>query len=271
MKYFLFFLAIAIIDVQAKPITDQDLLQRGNLQTLRENATSYQYYYINIHNEKYAIGVYQKHPIGNIRYLILHDSEDASFDSGLEAIKNGGLMVVLENNEQRHLFEQTKNKSTNIDPNRIFTPNNKYFALGQTILQYLQLTPQSTIISLHNNSPSSGFGMKNIKKYGATDIICQNDKEQKNLYWLPYNTDNQKSIKSLANTLCNYQNFNVVLENAPSITQGDGSLSIYASNKGYQYVNIEIKAGIKNSATSERMAKDNQTRYINKLLSSINN
>lgn len=266
MKYALILLTAITLNAHANTIIDQDLLQRKNLEIVKHNGIKNQYYYLNIGKERYVIGIYEKHPIGNIRYLALHDSEDAAFDGGLDAIKNGGLMVVLENNEQRYLFERNKNKTTDIDPNRIFMPESQYFALGQSILSHLKLSKNSVIVSLHNNSPNSGFGMNNIKKYGATDISCKNDTENKNLYWLPYNASNKKNVIALADNLCKKNTFNVVLENVPPIGKGDGSLSIYAGNKDYKYINIEIKAGIKNNSKSEKVAKENQVRYINGLL-----
>ncbi|MDO4223073.1 MAG: hypothetical protein Q4D05_03470, partial [Acinetobacter sp.] len=123
---------------------DLDLQLRGNLEFAKKHQIQYHYKPFNIQNEQYMVGVYSKQPINNnVRYLILHDNENASFDSGLHTIANGGLMIVLENNEQRYLFDQNSQETTTVDHNRIFKPSGKYYALAKYILEHLDLKPNT--------------------------------------------------------------------------------------------------------------------------------
>lgn len=250
------------------PTNDKDLMSRGNLQLLEQHGIQVSQCQVMLNDQSFNIDIYKKEPIGHMRYLALHDSEDAAFDGGLDAIKNGGLMVVLENNEQRYFYDQAHNTVTQKDPNRIFTPSDDFFPLGEFILQQLNITPDAYIISLHNNNPDGGFGMKNIKKYGATDILCHQHSDDKNLFWLPY-SDTMPHIKQLGDKICKNGKYNVVLENVPAVADGDGSLSIYAANQGYQYVNIEIRAAKRNNADSERTAKSEQIKHIQEFLQAV--
>lgn len=250
------------------PNDDKDLLSRGNLQLLEKHGIQVSQCQVMLNDQSFKIDIYKKEPIGNVRYLALHDSEDAAFDGGLDAIKDGGLMVVLENNEQRYFYDQAHQSVTKKDPNRIFTPSDEFFPLGEFILQQLHITPNAYIISLHNNNPDGGFGMKNIKKYGATDILCHQHSDDKNLFWLPYSATTP-DIKELGDKLCAKGIYNVVLENVPAVADGDGSLSIYAANQGYQYVNIEIRAAKRNNVDSEQLAKSEQIKHIQEFLQAV--
>lgn len=243
---------------------DLDLNRNENQQFMLEYNILLKQQTYAIGQEKYAINIYQKSPIGTTRYLVLHDNENTAFDSGLRAIKDGGLLVVLENKESRYLYDFGKNTQTNTDPNRIFDDKNKYFALGQAILSSLQLQQDSLVVALHNNSPNSAFKMSNIHKFGNAQIVCQKDRNEKNLYWIPYKNSTDAGL-NLAKKLCNAGSYNVVSEQVPSITEGDGSLSIYAANHGIDYVNIEIKAAIAGDKNSENTAMLAQQNYITTL------
>lgn len=243
---------------------DKDFINRGNAQLVQQHQIQLTQCNYVINGQAFKLDVYQKQPIGNLRYLVLHDSEDAAFDSGLDAIKDGGLMVVLENNDQRHLFDQNSQSVTKSDPNRIFKPSDANFAFGQIILNHLNIQPNSHIIALHNNSPSGGFGMSNITNYGATDIACDTGKNNKNLFWIPFSSKSPNA-QQIAKELCQFGQFNVVTENVPKVASGDGSLSIFAGNQGFSYVNIEVKAAERGDQRSEQNAKAQQIAHIQAL------
>lgn len=246
---------------------DQDTQKRNNNILIKQHNISIENLLIDVNNAQYALSVYKKQPIGNIRYLVLHDNENAAFDSGLQAITKGGLMVVLENKESRYLYDQNSKRVTDIDPNRIFKDSHSHAKLAQNIIQTLNLGENNTIIALHNNNPNSNFRLKNIHQYGDTKIVCQHDPSDKNFYWIPYQDFSE--IQSIFSKLCSIKKYNVVIEKVPTITNGDGSLSIYAQNKKWNYFNIEVKAAITNNEQSEQFAKDKQVQYINHLLSNL--
>lgn len=255
---------------------DDDLNRRGNRQWVVDNDISYRYYHYPINERMFTVAVFQKAPLGNTRYLVLHDSENAAFDAGLRAIADGGLLVALENNEHRNLYDQRHRTRLPIDPNRIFQTDNPYLPLAMHLLYALQLDNDSQLIALHNNSPNSAFGMDNLNHYGNTKPLCQNDGEPKNLYWFavpssPSKQEYTNNTPTLYQVLCQHP-INLAIELAPSIADGDGSLSIYTTNKGMDYVNIEIKAGDKagdkGDPQSEQHAMNEQLRYIHQLIGS---
>lgn len=249
-------------------IADKDFQSRGNEHVVTDyQINAIQCMYTN-NNDAYKVFIYEKHPIGNVRYLVLHDSEDAAFDSGLKSIQHGGLMVALENQEKRHLFNHANQQMTEIDPNRIFKPTDSHFEFGKFILSSLKLESTTHLIALHNNMADSAFGMTNIKNYGATDIACDTKENNKNLFWLA-STAETSYASALAEKLCQDKNYNVVLETVPLIEDGDGSLSIYAANQGINYVNIEIKAAERNNESSEQLAKNQQIQHIQTFLQLI--
>lgn len=322
--------AILIQDLPTYRIVDNDILKRGNLTLIREQGIDYQYQSVSSNGQSYYVGKFAKDNFeknnkeqtsisseksDNLQFLVLHDSEDAGFDSGLQWIAdNGGQIWVLENQERRNLFNFATQKTTNSDPNRIFwgldtattvnvklptkpneenwvTKTNPHAEFAHYLLEQIGVVPtvnqsnkqsipdkQSTpnkpsiLVALHNNSPDGQFGMDTIAKFGNTRVACQHDNEPKNLYWIATNTqaDSAVSLNShaLVQTLCQDGQFNVVQETAPSVADGDGSLSVYMANHApnWQYVNIEIKAGEKGNPVDEQRAKQQQLHYINNLL-----
>lgn len=250
------------------PAIDADMTQRGNDIYLHQANLDIRYYHYAVGDEHFRVGIYQKLPLNHIRYLVIHDDENAAYDSAIRAIAHGGRVVVLENNEKRGLYDARHNKYLNIDPNRIFKGNHPYLPLAMHLLHALELQDGNILIALHNNSPYSRFGMESITNATNVHTLCQHDPEPKNLYWLATAHD-INTAKNQYQYLCQHP-INAVFEQAPSIAEGDGSLSIYTANKSIGYVNIEIKAGNKDNQDSETYAKDMQLTYIDYFLSSHN-
>lgn len=253
---------------------DNDLKRLNNLTIA--NSLHHHYEQIHIGEKSYRLGIFEKQPIGKIRYLVIHDSENASFDSGLQSLNiHGGRMVVLENLEKRGLFDFNSQQESKTDPNRIFFLDNQQavdeqylYLFSQYILEKLDLTSDSLLLALHNNSPYSRFGLQHIEDLGDISVICQQDNEPKNLFWftnaLSKNFDNQ----ALWQQLCQYD-FNVVVENVGKIS--DKSLSNFSYFNNIDYVNIEIKMAEKGNIVSEQEAKFLQQNYINALIHHLAN
>lgn len=254
-------------------VLDKDLQRLDNLD--KANQLSYHYQQIQIGEKSYRLGVFEKQPVGKLRYLVVHDSENASFDSGLQSlIIHGGRMVVLENAERRGLFDFASHQESNTDPNRIFfhslddeNTEPDLYLFSQYILSQLNLTSESLLIALHNNSPYSRFGLNHIDEFGDISVICQNDSEPKNLFWFTQTPSKNFDKNALLQRLCNH-GFNVVVENVAEVS--DNSLSNFAHFSGLDYVNIEIKMAKTGNQQSEIEARFLQQNYINALLQLIN-
>lgn len=253
---------------------DNDLKRLNNLTIA--NSLHYHYEQIHIGEKSYRLGVFEKQPIGNIRYLVIHDSENASFDSGLQSLHlHGGRMVVLENAEKRGLFDFNRQQESKIDPNRIFFLDNQQavdeqglYLFSQYILEKLALKPESILVSLHNNNPYSRFGLQYIEDLGDISVICQQDNDPKNLFWFINTFSNNFENQALWQKLCQYD-FNVVVENVGKIS--DKSLSNFSYFNNIDYVNIEIKMAEKGNIVSEQEAKFLQQNYINALIHNLMN
>lgn len=301
-------------------IIDQDLLSRGNLALVNQQHIDYQYQTITSQGKAYRLGLLSKNSDSNTPvFVVLHDSEDAAFDSGLETVAvNGGQLWVLENQENRNLYDYASQQLTYHDPNRMFwrlvekdfplnakPSNSEQIDSEQTNIEQsasepaiklnanaefanylleqlgvkntLKQSMPSILIALHNNSPKGNFGVDYIDEFGNTQVVCSHDTEAKNLFWLATasHQDNTAKVNQRSNALqqklCKMDTVNVVTENAPSVIDGDGSLSIYMVNHFpyWQYVNIEIKAGKKGDIPDETRAKHAQLHYIQRLKSAL--
>lgn len=309
-------------------ITDNDLLARGNLPVVTQAQVDFQYQTVLTNGKMYQLGKFTKATDDlknakstSVQYLVLHDSEDAAFDSGLQKIANdGGTLWVLENQENRNLYDFASQSLTHSDPNRMFwrltaedfpaadkaklveshshsqsqnnevkTNANAEFAnyvleqlglktgLSQPKSKKRQpnvkatLTKQPLLVALHNNRAKGNFGVDYIDEFGNTQVACSHDNENKNLFWLATTSDKKAKVSQnsemLRDKLCATGTVNVVSETAPSVADGDGSLSVYMVNHfpAWQYVNIEIKAGKQGDKADESRAKNEQLRYLKTL------
>lgn len=286
--------AVLIEALPPYPVIDQDMLSRGNWALIQQKPIRYTYYEVTTGTQTYRLGKFS-HPAPNPvpTYVVLHDAEDAAFDSGLHQVAHqGGTLWVLENQEKRNLFDSASNTLTNTDPNRMFwgldqteTTANATAEFAMYLLTQLGIKAGTTaphpvanhatptLVALHNNRPNGNFGLDYIEAFGNTQTLCQRDPESKNLYWLTLSANaatdsavNQRSLH-LAQALCETDKVNVVTEAAPSVAEGDGSLSVYMVNKApnWQYVNIEIKAAKPTDPHDIARAKHAQLGYIERL------
>lgn len=116
-------MALLIEQLPPQQIADTDLSARGNEQVINQHHITYTYQTILSHGKAYQLGKFSTPttPANMIKFLVLHDSEDAAFDSGLQFIaEHGGDLWVLENQEHRNLYDVASQSVTNTDPNRIF-------------------------------------------------------------------------------------------------------------------------------------------------------
>ncbi len=225
-------------------IKDNDFFARGNQEFIEKHKIEIEQTFFEIGKEKFLINILSKKGPNNQKYFICHDSEDASFDTALRAIENGGQIIALGNNENRFLYSYGEKKGINKqDPNRMFDKNNPYWPLAEKILDLLRLNENEKIIALHNNSSHGSFHLDNIKNWPNISVMSEKDPDKKSLIWLP-GLDKAPS-EDLKDQIEYYKNqgLNVVYEYVPENKIGDGSFSMYAAKNNINYINIETEIG----------------------------
>lgn len=225
-------------------IKDSDFFSRGNQEFIEKNGIEIEQKFFEIGQEKFLINILKKEGPNTQKYFICHDNENASFDTALRAIKNGGEVIALGNNENRFLYSYGEKKGlTDQDPNRMFDENNKYWPLAEKILELLKANESERIIALHNNSPHGNFHLDNIKNWRNISILSENDENRRSLIWLP--GLEKEPNDNLAKEIEFYKNngLNVVYEHVPQNSPGDGSFSVYAALNNINYLNIETVMG----------------------------
>ena len=266
----LLFILVPANDLQAqiRKITDADLTS-----PTRKNAAFIQRYHIRPSqitiqqgNQQFLITILKKTGKNRQKYIVVHDSEDAAFDAGLRAIKHGGTLIALENHEERALYSYGNKKgTTRQDPNRMFYKDNPYWPVAQKILMLLATSPQQMVIALHNNKPGGNFRLDTIATWKNISIASHADKDLRSLVWIPGPTVNpdKKTTKEIA--FYQKKKMNVVYEYVPAGQRGDGSMSVYFTQHGIAYRNIEVEAGIRGNRKSEHKSRRKQIRYLNRL------
>lgn len=167
-------------------VEDEDFFLRGNREIIEKYEIKVEQKFIEIGQEKFLINILSKEGPNNQKYFICHDSEDASFDTAIRAIKNGGEVISLGNDENRFLFNYNEPKGlTNQDPNRMFSENNPYWPMAEKVLDLLESENKEMIIALHNNSPHGNFHLDNIKNWRNISIMSEEDPNKKSLIWIP--------------------------------------------------------------------------------------
>ena len=244
-------------------IEDEDFFLRGNREIIEKYEIKVEQKFIEIGQEKFLINILSKEGPNNQKYFICHDSEDASFDTAIRAIKNGGEVISLGNDENRFLFNYNEPKGlTNQDPNRMFSENNPYWPMAEKVLDLLESENKEMIIALHNNSPHGNFHLDNIKNWRNISIISEEDPNKKSLIWIP-GLERNPSDELLEEIEYYKKNgLNVVYEYVPENQEGDGSFSVWAAKNNIPYRNIEIMAAIKGNEASEKKALEDQQRYL---------
>jgi hypothetical protein len=197
---------------------------------------------------------------------LVHDSEDAAFDTGLRAIKHGGTFVALENHEGRPLYSYGADSgATRKDPNRMFNPDNPYWPVAKKILELLNDSPHRMIFALHNSKPGGNFMIDTLATWKNISVLSRADKDKRSLVWIP--SSQPHPDKKLADEIAFYKRkgMNVVYEYVPAAERGDGSLSVYSSKHHIPYRNIEVEAGVRGNRRSELKSRHKQMRYLRKV------
>lgn len=253
---------------ESQNVIDADIVSttRNNAKFIKRNHIVTHQKKINVGNKKFIINIFTKKGPNKQKYFVVHDSEDAAFDAGLRAIKHGGTLIVLENNENRNLYSYgNPNGLTKQDPNRMFYKENLYWPVAKELIKLSGNSPNRLIIVLHNNKPGGNFDLNHIKTWKNITIESEKDPDIRSLIWIPGLTikPNKKVSKEI--NFYKKSGLNVVYEFVPKSERGDGSFSVYAAKHGVAYRNIEVEAGIRGNIKSELHSRKKQIKYLNAL------
>ena len=253
---------------ESQNVIDADVVSatRNNARFIKRHHIITHQKKINVGNKIFVINIFTKKGPNKQKYFVVHDSEDAAFDAGLRAIKHGGTLIVLENNEYRNLYSFGNPRTlTKQDPNRMFYKENLYWPVAKELIELSGNSPNRLIIVLHNNKPDGNFDLNHIKTWKNITIESEKDPDIRSLIWIPGLTI--KPNKKVAKEINFYKKsgFNVVYEYVPKGERGDGSFSVYAAKHGVAYRNIEVEAGIRGNKKSELHSRKKQIKYLNTL------
>ncbi len=266
---FIFVVFIPIyLKAENQKTVDADVISttRKNTNFIKRKHIRFYQLSVKVGKEKFLISVFTKQGHNSQKYLVIHDSEDAAFDAGLRAIQHGGMLIALENNENRSLYSfGKKGGTTGQDPNRMFNKDNPYWPVAKKILELLDATSGSMIIALHNNKPGGNFNLGHIQKWKNISVVSREDPDSRSMIWIPGPTPTPNRDISREVQAYNNSGLNVVYEYVPENSRGDGSLSVYAAKHCIPYRNIEVEAGVRGNRRSELKSRRTQIKYLNAL------
>ncbi len=265
--YALFLLLLICLPVftLAQAVPDADIFSstRRNEQFIRRKGIKVRQVTVDVGAQRFVINVFTKKGKKTQTFIVVHDSEDAAFDTGLRAIKHGGTFIALENHEGRPLYSYGADSgATRQDPNRMFNADNPYWPVAKKILELLNGSPGRMIFALHNNKPGGNFRIGTIATWKNISILSNADRDKRSLVWIP--SLQPQPDNKLADEIAFYKKkgLNVVYEYVPENERGDGSLSVYSAKHGIPYRNIEVEAGIRGNRRSELKSRRKQMRYL---------
>jgi len=169
-----------------------------------------------------------------------HVTKMISEESGIEYLQ-------IRNGTERMIGFRLGNKQFRFDPNRIFSTKgivetlklhstyteNAFLAVRRfrdSLLNHLDQT--KTIIAVHNNTEAD-FSLTHYLE-SRTGQVYKNPLQDEDDFFITTDSVLFNQLKE--------KNFNVVLEDGAKIND-DGSLSVYCSQKGIPYINVEAEHG----------------------------
>ncbi|TAF63318.1 MAG: hypothetical protein EAZ55_14095 [Cytophagales bacterium] len=206
-------------------------------------------------NATVNIQVYESEKRNGIVYFNMHDNENTSVEAALAIIKQyGGTVVALQHTGQRLIQFHFEGVAYAFDPNRIFTTvgiratlqrYSQYSAQAEILIQKMAdyivdefLLKHNQIVAIHNNGNSASYAIYCYYKGGvferdAADVFYNTTWGTGDFF---YTTDLQTF------NFCKSKQISAVLQNDATVTD-DGSLAVFASQKGIFYINSEAEHG----------------------------
>lgn len=188
-----------------------------------------------------------------LSFVHLHDNEITASSAADSVLKqNGGIVLSINNNEERLMKFKYGKRYYLFDPNRIFTPKgrattlkklsiyNKAAAIElQKFAGYFlkKIDEHRTIISIHNNT-NNAYSINSYLKGGPlhkdAKLVYVNKELDVDDFFITTDKNLFEKLKK--------EDFNVVLQNNNNVTD-DGSLGIYYGKRNKSYVNVESEHG----------------------------
>ena len=191
----------------------------------------------------------------DILMINLHSDETTSVEAAKQILQEtGGVLLKIENNNERIVSFKLNGRTFSFDPNRMFTKKGitsslqkfhwysslavkKIEGLAKFVLNKIH-GEYKTLIALHNNDDGNysidSYANGDFSKDAAkVNVDASQDKD--NFFF----TTDPHLHKSFAES-----NFNSALQNNRYVTD-DGSLSVYYGKKKRSYVNVEAESGKK--------------------------
>jgi hypothetical protein len=205
-------------------------------------------------NQTVPIKIYNYGTRKDVVMIHLHGNEKTSLLAGMQWLKsNGGLLIKIENGDNRNIPFQINGADFQFDPNHIFSihgikndfVNNttgltkaieETQKLAKKILSFVPSKP-SIIVALHNNF-NGDFSIDSYLKgrERARDAAKVNKNPSLDADDIFLTTD------AVLYQQLSSGGFNTILQNANTVKK-DGSLSVYFHEKKIRYLNCETEHG----------------------------
>ncbi len=188
---------------------------------------------------------------GRYTYIHLHENETTALTAARRFLsQHAGKLITISHHGGRNVRFAFHGQQYQFDPNRIFTRNglartlraNSSHVTPEVIAvvsdfadQIKNMIGSQSIVSLHNNAHES------IKSYLAHGKFAR---EAANVAYFPTQNPHNFFLVTEVGKFeqLKAKGFNTVLQNNRYMTD-DGSLSVYAAQRGIPYVNVEAAYG----------------------------
>jgi hypothetical protein len=208
-----------------------------------------------IGDKKIGVKTFRYGPAGKSIMVNLHHNETTAIDAAHNVLSaSGGVLVHIENNNERIISFRMGNRLFRFDPNRIFTDAGIRKTLARlservtpgaiqavkkfaTFMKAKLPASASVIIAVHNNEDGD-LSVSSYDKggdlYREAAKVHSTDSHDADNFFLTTDLSLFQKIKKA--------DYNVVLQHHKRVTD-DGSLSVYYALKKKKYVNVETETG----------------------------
>jgi hypothetical protein len=200
------------------------------------------------------IKIFQYGKKKDLVFINLHSDETTSIAGAENLLQTrGGLLIKLENNNQRNIMFRLNNSVFTFDPNRIFSQTGientltRFKKISDEAMEevknfanhILELLPKEPhcVIALHNNTDGdlsvNSFLPGNQYETDAKNVYADKKQDPDDFF---LTTDSVLFHQLSA------EKYNMVLQDN-LLVQQDGSLSVYFGEKNIRYLNCETEHG----------------------------